>query len=140
MAGLVLLSGGVGGAGYLGWIDIPGLSSSQKPESPEAKKPEMGPTVKLSPLTVNLKEESGYHYLKVTIVLEIEQKNVAEEIQARMAPLTDMVILTLGDKKLQELKQPASKESIKKELLTKMNQYLEPKKIRQIYFDEFIYQ
>jgi len=140
MAGLVLIGGGVGGAGYLGWIDLPGLSSSQKRESPETKKPEMGPIVKLSPLTVNLREGTGHHYLKVTIVLEIEQKNLAEEFQSRMSPLTDMVILTLSDKKLEELKQPASKESIRKELLTKMNQYLDPQKIRQIYFDEFIYQ
>jgi flagellar protein FliL len=140
MAGLVLLGGGAGGAGYLGWVDIPGLSTPKKEESPEAKKQEVGPTVKLSPLTVNLKEESGHHYLKATVVLEIEKKHLAEEIQSRMSPLTDMVILTLSDKRLEELKRPESMESIKKELLAKMNQYLDPQKIRQIYFDEFIYQ
>ena len=73
------------------------------------------------------------------IVLEVEKKE-AEEIQSKMPLLMDAAILTLCDKRLEDLKQPEAKDHLKQELLTKMNQHLEPKRIKRIYFDEFLYQ
>jgi flagellar FliL protein len=140
LAGLVFLGGGVGGAGYLGYLPIPGLSQAKKGESAPTKAPEMGPTVKLSPLIINLKEEEGRNYLKATVVLEIGKKDWVEEIQARMSLLTDTVILILSDKRLEDLKDPESKEKLKQELLAKLNQHLQAQKVNRIYFDEFLYQ
>jgi flagellar FliL protein len=140
MAGLLFLCGSVGAAWQLGWIALSGSSHGKKPESPISERSEIGPTVKLAPLILNLKEESGRNYLKVTIVLEIGKKDWVEEIQSRMPTLTDMVILTLCDKRLQDLRHPEAKEQLKQELLAKMNQYLNTNKIKRIYFDEFLFQ
>jgi flagellar basal body-associated protein FliL len=101
---------------------------------------EIGPMVKMSPLIINLKEESGHHYIKASIVLEIGQKDWIEEVQSRVPLLTDLAILTLSDKRLEELKSSGAKENLKKELLMKVNQSLDSLKVKQIYFDEFLYQ
>jgi len=100
----------------------------------------VGPMLKLNPLVINLNEESGRHYVKATIVLEIGRKEWIEDVEKRIPSLTDMVILTLGDKKLQDLRHPRSKEELRKELLAKAQETLNSSKIKQIYFDEFLYQ
>jgi flagellar protein FliL len=139
-AACLLLGGGVGGAGYLGYLPIPGLSQA-KPSEPKVEKPaSMGPTVKLSPLVINLKEEGGRNYLKTTIVLEVEGKNEAEEIQKKLSHLTDMIILTVSDKKLDDLRKPDFKEGLKNELLAKIRKDLNLQKVQKIYFDEFLFQ
>jgi len=96
--------------------------------------------LKLSPLVVNLKEESGRSYLRTTIVLELESDKVGEEIKSRMSLLTDRAISILSDKMLDNMRQPASKEELKQELLSNLNQLFESPRIKGIYFDEFLYQ
>jgi flagellar protein FliL len=140
----VVLLGLVAGAGFMGWLPLPGLSPRKAPEASPAEsageKEEMGPVVKLKPLVINLRDESGRSYLKTTIVLELAKKNGVEEVNKMISSLTDIAILTLGDKRLDELKPPESKESLKQELLTKMNQQFPTKPIRRVYFDEFLYE
>jgi flagellar FliL protein len=140
LAGLLLLGGVAFAFLQLGWISIPGLSRKSSPEPPPPQKTEMGATVKLSPLVINLKEESGRHYLKVTVVLEVLKKDWVEDVQKKMSSMTDTVLVALSDKPLEEMKRPQSKEALKHELLTKINEHFEGQKIRQIYFDEFLYQ
>jgi flagellar FliL protein len=133
------LGGSVVAGSQLGWIHLPFLSPKSKAEPPPAKKQEMGQVVKLSALVTNLKEEGGRNYLKATIVLEVEKKEAAEEIQSRMSVLMDVAISILSERRLEDLKLPEAKDRMKQELLAKMNQYLE-QKITRIYFDEFLYQ
>jgi len=139
MAGLILLIGAVA-AWQLGLFSKHGSSPEAKTESKTTAQGEMGPTVKLSPMIINLKDELGRSYLKTTIILEIEKKDGLEEVKKRISSLTDMAILTLSDKRLEDLKEPDSREKLKQELLSKMNQHLPPKTVKQIYFDEFLYQ
>ena len=96
--------------------------------------------IKMAPLIINLHENAGDHYIKATLVLEVTQKDWLEEVQARVPSLTDMMILTLGDKKLEELRRPEKRDNLKKELLDKANQLFPSAKIKQIYFDEFLFQ
>ncbi len=144
MIGGVVLLGLVAGAGFMGFLPIPGLSPQKASENSAAEsagnKEEMGPVVKLSPLVINLRDEGGRSYLKTTIVLELGGKNGVEEVNKLMSSLTDIAILTLGDKRMDELRPPGSKEHLKQELMAKMNQQLPSKAIRRIYFDEFLYE
>jgi flagellar basal body-associated protein FliL len=130
----------VGAAAYQGWIPLPGWHQEKKPEPVNPKPTDLGPMIKLSPLTLNLKEGEGGHYLKTTIVLEIGQKEWAPEVQGRISALTDLMIITLCDKSLEDLRRPEAKDHLKKELLAKANQSLDGQKIKQIYFDEFLFQ
>jgi flagellar protein FliL len=140
LVGLVFLGGAAFASLRLGWISIPGSSHAAKKEPSKPEQPQIGVTLKLSPLVINLKEESGRHYLKVTVVLELSKKDGVEEVTKRMSSITDTVLLTLSDKQLQDLKRPESKDELKKELMTKINQLVDRQQISQIYFDEFLYQ
>jgi flagellar basal body-associated protein FliL len=139
--GIFLIGAFAGTAVYLGWIEIPGLSFSNK-TAQAAPKPviDVGPMVKLSPLIINLNESSSRHYLKMTLVLEIGKKDWVEDVQGRIPSLTDMVIVTLGDKRIEDLRKTEARENVKKELLQKANLILAGEKIRRIYFDEFLFQ
>ncbi len=139
--GLVVLLGGVAGIGtYLGWIKIPGMSSHKAAAPPPVKKVDIGPMVKMAPLIINLNDEGGRHYVKATVILEISQTEAAEEVKTKLLSLTDMAILMMGDKKLEDLRNPDAKENLKKEFLERSKQVVSEGKIKSIYFDEFLLQ
>jgi flagellar FliL protein len=129
--GVMLLLGG----------DIsPGMANEKKAETGSTKASGAGPIIKMSPLVVNLNEPSGRHYLKTTIVLELGRMEWVEEVQQQIPCLTDMMITTLGDKKLADMQNPQTKEEIRKELLAKAQKTPVGGMIKQIYFDEFLFQ
>lgn len=101
---------------------------------------DFGHVVKMFPLTVNLKEENGRNYLKTTITLEIVDKKWVEEVQSKMTMLSDAAITILSEKSLEDLKKPNAKDELKKELLKEFSYYFQKSQIRQILFEEFIYQ
>ncbi len=146
VAGIALLLGGTGMAGYMGYISIPGFSTAHSSPSPPPPSPgtsdaqEIGSLIKLSPLIINLRDERGRSYLKATMVLEIGKKDRVAEVQSRMAELADAAILTLCDKRMEDLMQPDYKGRLKEELATRMNLLFGSPWIRKVYFDEFIYQ
>jgi len=148
LAGMLIISGGIMGALLMGWIQIssPSLESAGnkggpgKAAKPSEKPPEMGPTLKLSSLVINLNEPEGIHFVKAAVVLELGKADYLEEIKERTAPLTDSIILTLGDQRLADLMNPNYREGLKKDLLVRLNHRLQAQKIKKLYFDEFIYQ
>lgn len=149
LAGMLILSGGLMAFVLLGWITISspaagpakqGAAAGAAAAKSSGKPREMGPTVKLSTLVINLNEPQGSHFIKTAIVLELEKADYLEEIQSRTAPLVDTAILTLGDQRLNDLLNPDYKDQLKKALTGKMNHRLRAQKIKQMYFDEFLYQ
>ncbi len=140
VAGILPILAGGAVALSLGWVSLPGRGAPGKPPAHASVRLEVGPMVKLSPLIINLKEEGGTHYVKTTVVLELSGKEGVEEVEKRKSSVTDTIILTVSDKRLEDLKPPESKERLKHELLNRVNQHLESRKIKQIYFDEFLYQ
>lgn len=142
LGALVFLGGGVGAAAYYDLLPIPGVSKpaiAQKEPPATVLSAEAGPMVKISSLVINLKEESGRHYIKTTIFLEIGKKEWSEEINTHIPLIKDLIILKLSDKKLEDMKTPGAKENLKKELLAEINGALKAPKIKHIYFDEFLY-
>jgi flagellar protein FliL len=141
-AGVILMGAFVGTASYLGWIDVPGMSLAKKSAqaTPAPNPIDVGPMIKLSPMIINLNEAGGRHYLKMTLVLEVVKKEWVEDVQKRIPSLTDMVILTLGDMRIEELRKPEAKESLKKDLQQKVNQIAAGEKVKEVYFDEFLFQ
>ncbi len=139
-----MLGGGGGVAAYMGWSPVPGISKKSSPpkpaEAPASPLTTIGPMVKTSALTINLREERGKHYVKTSIVLEVGKPEWLDEVKANLPLFTDLVILSLSDKRLEDLRGPQAKETLKKEFLAQMNQALGSPKVKRIYFDEFIFQ
>lgn len=138
--GIVFIAGAIGAAGYLGYLTIPGISAANPPEPAPSNKTDIGEIFKLSPLIINLNEENGRHYLKTTIVLELDEKRWAEKVQSRMSVFTDAVILIVSEKRLEDMKANDFKERLKEELLKRFNEHLGQSGVRRIYFDEFLFQ
>ena len=137
--GLLVFCGMAGIGIYLGWVKIPGMSSPKAAIPRPVQSLDIGPMVKMAPLIINLNEENGRHYIKATLVLETAGE-VVEEVKSKLPSLTDMVILMLGDKKLEELRSADAKENLRRELLEKANRVVPEGKIKGIYFDEFLFQ
>lgn len=136
-----LLIGGGGLAFYFQVIEMPfGVKNKETKANEAPKDISLGPVIKLSPLIINLNEKEGRHFLKITLVLEAEQAKWLAEIQAKTSQLTNMIIIHLSDKKLSDIHQREAKENLKKELLEKITEILGSPKVRQIYWEEFIYQ
>jgi len=138
---ILLLIMGSGLLFYFQVIEIPlGAKNKEAKAQESAKEISIGPMIKLSPLIINLNETEGRHFLKVTLVLEAEQAKFLEEIQAKTSPITHMIITHLSDKKLADIHRRDAKENLKKELLEKMANLIGGRKVKQIYWEEFIYQ
>ncbi len=132
-------------AAWLGVVSLP--SGDLSPAMANEKKAEagraassLGPVIKMSPLVVNLNEPGARHYLKTTIILELGRMEWVEEVQQQIPCITDMMIMTLGDKKLADMQNPQIKEEIRKELLMRSQRTGVGGMIKQIYFDEFLFQ
>ena len=136
--GLLCLAAWMGILHLLGGDILPAMAKDQKAETGSGKA--SGPIIKMSPLVVNLNESNGRHYLKTTIVLELGKMEWVDEVQKQIPCLTDMMITALGDKKLADMQNPQAKEEIRKELLGKAQKTPLGSMIKQIYFDEFLYQ
>jgi len=125
---------------FLGFISAFGFFKGGEAKDIPRNVQEVGPIIKMQPLTVNLKEESGRNYLRITVALEIGNKKFVDEVQSKMTQLTDLLITILCEKRLDDLKQPNFKEELKKEFLEKVTTHFPEGQIRQVLFEEFIYQ
>lgn len=125
---------------YFQLINFFGLFKREASHSVKKEVKDFGHIVKMFPLTVNLKEENGRNYLKITIALEIAEKRWVEEVQSKMTVLSDAAITIISEKSLEDLKKPNAKDELKKELLEEFSHYFQEPQIRQILFEEFIYQ
>lgn len=136
-----LLLSGVVLAFYFHIIEIPFAVKNKKGKAQEQPKEiSVGPMIKLNPLIINLNEKEGRHFLKVTIVLELGHAKWVKEVQDMTAQLTNMIIIHLSDKKLADIHKPEAKEILKKELLEKMAKILGGSMVKEIYWEEFLYQ
>lgn len=135
--GLVII-----GLEFLGYISLFGLVKKDKDKLPTTieKKEEIGPIINMQPMTINLKEEDGSHYLRIKIAIEVSDKKWVEEVQSKMSILNDLIIMIICEKELNDLKVSGFKDQIKEELLKEMNYYFQPGQLRQIFFEEFLYQ
>jgi flagellar FliL protein len=100
----------------------------------------MGSLYSMRPFIVNLADESTGRYLKVRFELELDSNDVVQEIEKRMAQLTDSVIMLLSSKTYQELATYEGKDRMRNEIVLRLNSFLTTGSIRKIYFTEFVMQ
>lgn len=132
-------------AGWMGWSMNAGPNPAngwarEKKTVKRNTSEQLGPMVKLKPLIVNLSDEGATRFVKTSIILEITREEYLQEVKALTPPILDLIISVLCDKKLADLRAPQFKESLKRELIEKSHQMLGSQKIKNIYFDEFIFQ
>jgi len=94
----------------------------------------------LEPFIVNIYDGQELRYLKVKIELEMVDPAIKTEIERRMAPIRDSVLILLSAKTLQDIQDVQGKNMLKDEIQAAINKNIPPGKISKVYFTDFIVQ
>jgi len=93
----------------------------------------------LEPFIVNIYDGQELRYLKVKVEIEMAGA-VKGELDARLAPIRDAVLVLLSAKTLQDIQDVQGKNQLKEEILVAINKIIPPGKIAKIYFTDFVVQ
>ena len=94
----------------------------------------------LEPFIVNIYDGQELRYLKMKIELEMAIPAVKAELEARLAPIRDAILVLLSAKTLQDIQDVQGKNTLKEEILGAINKHIPPGKIAKIYFTDFVVQ
>lgn len=142
---LLLLLGG-GGAWYYFFSGLPGSQGAATPETtgetrtvPQEEPKDLTTTV-LPTFLVNLADPLGRRYIKLTLEVEVVNKEVIPEIEKQMPKIRDAVIMLLSSKSYADLMPTESKIILKDELVGRINQALGGPKVTRIFFTDLVIQ
>ena len=123
------------------------LRSGQDPESTgmedvevEESQPEPGEIFTLENIVVNPAGTNGLRYLKFSVVFEMENMELVEELTARTHLVTDLLISIFSSKFITEVDTPIKKEKLKQEILDAINAEFSAGEVSTVYFTEFVIQ
>lgn len=94
----------------------------------------------LEPFIVNIYDGQELRYLKVKVELEMVGPAIKAEIEGRLAPIRDSVLILLSAKTLQDIQDVQGKNALKDEIMGAINKNLPPGKIVKVYFTDFVVQ
>ncbi len=143
-----VLTAGAGTAGYLvGNHTAPpaqaqALSGMTPPpgEGAGGSGKAVGPMVDIESFVINILEDKDTRYLKAAITLELENTEAAEEAKQRMPQVRDAILLMVGNKTFNEVRDLQGKLQLRAELMAKINEILKKGQVRRIYFTDFVVQ
>lgn len=93
----------------------------------------------LEPFIVNIYDGQELRYLKVKVEMEMAGA-VKGDLDARLAPIRDAILVLLSSKTLQDIQDLQGKNQIKEEILVAINKIITPAKIGKVYFTDFVVQ
>lgn len=100
----------------------------------------LGIVTALDPFIVNLTDDAGKRYLKVTMQLELDNEILNEEITNKMPQIKDSIITVLSSKSTDDLLTIDGKFKLKEQIQTRVNVLLKTGVIQNVYFVEFVIQ
>jgi flagellar FliL protein len=135
----------IGGGFFMLWQKLSTLDSSREGSESgkhEEKKEQggMGQIFSLEPFIVNLSDQGGKRYLRITMGLELGDPKYAEELTKRLPQIRDSILMILPTRKVDELQSSEGKNSLRTEIQTSLNGLLAKEAVKKIYFTEFVIQ
>lgn len=94
----------------------------------------------LEPFIVNLQDNSGTRYLKLTVNLELTEGASAADLTAQATQIRDSLIILLSSKSYTDIGSVEGKYLMRDEIVARVNQFLKKGKIKTAYFTEFVIQ
>jgi|UniRef100_A0A7C5EU66 flagellar FliL protein len=134
LAGVLL---GAGGLSYLFFSDDPGLPDAGQAASASATEKVILP---LEPFLINLADRDARRYLKLKVELELAQEKSAKELEKCLPPIRDALILLLSSKAYADISTPEGKGQLKTDILQRLAAIPGGRKVKAIYFTEFVAQ
>ena len=100
----------------------------------------LGVVTALDPFIVNLIDDDGKRYLKVTMQLELDSEKLNEEVTNKMPQIKDTIITVLSSRSTDDLLTVEGKFKLKEQILTRVNVLLKTGVVKNVYFVEFVIQ
>jgi len=107
-------------------------------ENPQAQK--MGAIYSLDTFIVNLADESGKRYLRVTMDLELSNGVAEAEMKRRLPQMRDSILMVLPSKRFEDIRTVEGKISLRNEIIANLNTIFGKESVTNIYFTEFVVQ
>jgi len=101
---------------------------------------QMGIIYPLDVIIVNIANTQATRYLRAGVSFEIPDETVAQELTQRKPQVTDLLIMILSSKEMEDLIDFSGKNQIRKEIMEKVNSKLSGAKLKNVYFTEFVIQ
>jgi flagellar FliL protein len=141
--GTMVMILGVGG--FMGWNLLnKGNAKESEASKPQAQAKEQAEKViyPLESFIVNLMDNAGLgkRYLKVTIELEVGNKEDKKTLENHTTQLRDATLLLLSSQSFSEINTMEGKLDLKQALLSRINQILGEGMVQRLYFTEFVVQ
>ncbi len=127
----------------VGEAEQPAAKTAAPPPAPRPVVPsssKVGPMVKIDDFVVNLLDRDATRYLKASVTFEVDTEEAAEEIKERMPQIRDAILLLVGNKNFNELRDLQGKMQLRAELIGQLNTILRKGQIKFIYFTNFVIQ
>lgn len=90
--------------------------------------------------TVNLKSDTGRRYLKATLSLELEGKELDKELTSKTAVIRDRIIRILSSKTVEEVSSQKGIQKVTEQIMDTLNSMITDGSIKGVYFTEFVIQ
>jgi len=91
-------------------------------------------------VVVNIANTRATRYLRAGVSFEVPSEDVVLELIERESQISDLLIMVLSNKELDDLVDFSGKNLIRKEIIEKINSKLVSGKIKNVYFTEFVIQ
>ncbi|MBI1911754.1 MAG: flagellar basal body-associated FliL family protein [Deltaproteobacteria bacterium] len=144
---VVLIGLGVGGFLFMKKSSAPHGEAAAEAEEPaaegghgDAKTPAAGSIFSLEPFIVNLQDNSGTRYLKLTVNLELPPNSSTSELINQAPQIRDSLIILLSSKSYSDIGTVEGKYQMRDEIISRVNQFLTKTKVKTAFFTEFVIQ
>lgn len=115
-------------------------STRDSDEMESRKLSDIGVLYPLDTFTVNLKSDAGRRYLKATISLELNGKELSVELDNKSPVIRDRIIRILSSKTLEEISSKKGKQKVSEQIVDTLNSMITDGNVKSIYFTEFVIQ
>lgn len=100
----------------------------------------IGAVYHLDTFIINLADEDGTRYLRITMKLELDKEELDEELDQRLPQIRDSILMILPDKRYEDINSSKGKEALRDELIVNINKFLNTGSVVNIYYTEFVIQ
>ncbi len=141
---LLLLAGG--GAAAYKFLVLDKQQEQQKEKKAEKIVEEiknvedLGVQFDVGTFIVNLQDKDADRYLKITIVLDVQDEQIKAELEKRLPQVKDAITTLLFTKTSSELRTAEGIEELKEEILKRVNAILPIGGVKNVYFTDFVIQ
>lgn len=141
---LLLLIGGGAGAAYKFLV----LDKQKEDKEKKAQKvveeiknvEDLGVQFDVGTFIVNLQDKDADRYLKISIVLDVQDEKIKMELEKRLPQVKDAITTLLFTKSSNQLRTAEGIEELKEEILKRVNAILPIGGVKNVYFTDFVIQ